>query len=663
MRLNKPSNISLILKITKNYIQNGDKFNNYFHKKKSNFYLNELPLIASPSEPSLFTFNNNFNIKTIRHITKRSKKLPSLCPFYNSQGDIMPSVIETSRVTHNKFMFQSASMENISHKPFRSNTKNRLKQIDLSMDKFKSDFFDSEYSKLVYDEREIFNVGDKWDKEIKNRIVMLKKEKNENLTYELDKEFHIGCKMEKVNIKITSMKIFFDKTNSQDKPIEFSIPFALLPLFYYKGIHAFKLLLLRIILMQNQSITINENSIYSLLESTNIYNSHIHHSTSTAFSTPPRLSNTSITNLPPPSKRLHLITHSLISHIIHNQYNEYQFIWSTTDSSFQVKVVLPKIVMTVPSMELVIDKYIDMEIVMYLITKKFVFWDFYIINYLFTFKKFRNIISKIFSINNSVIRYKHISVIEKKICSTNTISSNKDFIEGIFTHERVNYFNKINCTRVQIYRISSVEENAIDEFVVSFNISQMRKFCLMRKHNDNNLSFLHNFIIINHNDKKNLSFNYKLLDDFDVTKWIDDYNKYNRNSLPNYNSDDSLSTSDKEEEIKLNVIESFVEIHELKDNYITKIKEVELDRDTQNKLIEYDDDNLEKWVDIVLKDIYNKININENINNTSKNVCNSVNRKRSSNTIFSPLRTKMTMKKSSSKLTRQTSTVSKFAYK
>ena len=54
----------------------------------------------------------------------------------------------------------------------------------------------------------------------------------------------------------------------------------------------------------------------------------------------------------------------------------------------------------------------------------------------------------------------------------------------------------------------------------------MRKFCLMRKHNDNNLSFLHNFIIINHNDKKNLSFNYKLLDDFDVTKWIDDYNKY-----------------------------------------------------------------------------------------------------------------------------------------
>ena len=124
-----------------------------------------------------------------------------------------------------------------------------------------------------------------------------------------------------------------------------------------------------------------------------------------------------------------------------------------------------------------------------------------------------------------------------------------------------------------------------------------------------------------------------------------------------------MSTSDKEEEIKLNVIESFVEIHELKDNYITKIKEVELDRDTQNKLIEYEDDNLEKWVDIVLKDIYNKININENINNTSKNVCNSVNRKRSSNTIFSPLRTKMTMKKSSSKLTRQTSTVSKFAYK
>ena len=55
MRLNKPRNISLILKITKNYVQNGEKFNNYYLSKRNNFYLNQLPLIYSSRDTQALT--------------------------------------------------------------------------------------------------------------------------------------------------------------------------------------------------------------------------------------------------------------------------------------------------------------------------------------------------------------------------------------------------------------------------------------------------------------------------------------------------------------------------------------------------------------------------------------------------------------------------------
>lgn len=678
MRLNKPRNISLILKITKNYVQNGEKFNNYYLSKRNNFYLNQLPLIYSSRDTQALTiYEDNKELKTIRKNKKISKPLPSLCPFYNSQGEILSNVIETSRInkTNNFCLKQSFSVENFAYKRIiKNNMKNKLKEIDLSMKKFKNDFFlleEEKYKNLVYDESEIFNVGDKWEKFIKAQIDLLQNEKNQNLIYEKQKYFYIGKNKEnKIDLKLNSLKIIFEKIkqneegtsiNRNDKITEFNLPFALLPLFYYKGIKTFLIILQKIISISKEGvITINEDEIYSLINNTNLF-SFFEEINSEQNSTPSEVVN-SYLNLP--------IIHSKSSYIYQNlnekknsinHYNEYSFPWSKESLLFNVKIILPKLSFSYFSTRLLVNKYVEMEMMMYLITNKFLFWDFYLINYLFSFKTFRSIIKQIFSVNSHKLYERVINMTDIKIFSPSKYNNK---IEAMYTQKNdKNYFNIINCTRIKL--VKRKNEKEIEEYIIQLNFSQMSKICEMKKHNKNNNNFIYNFISLNKENGK-IEFNYSLLDSFDVKKWIKEYYQYNKNeeqstSLNGYDSEiiNENEINSSQNEIQLEIIECNLDIYEIqnKTNIITKIRTIELDQSIQNKIID-NEDNIDNWIYDVLKKTYGQklitnINFLENPGNNS--IKNS-----SSQSIYS-IKKKNNSRKSSSKMIYQSPYVTKFS--
>ena len=680
MRLNKPRNISLILKITKNYVQNGEKFNNYYLSKGNNFFLNQLPLIYSSRDTQALTISineDNKNLKTIRKNKKISKRLPSLCPFYNSQGEILSSVIETSRInkTNNFCLKQSFSVEHFAYKRIiKNNMKNKLKEIDLSMKKFKNDFFlleEEKYKNLVYDESEIFNVGDKWEKFIKAQIDLLQNEKNQNLIYEKQKYFYIGKnKQNKIDLKLNSLKIIFEKIkqneegtsiNRNDKITEFNLPFALLPLFYYKGIKTFLIILQKIISISKEgAITINEDEIYSLISNTNLF-SFFEKINIEQNSTPSEVVN-SYLNLP--------IIHSKLSYIYQNlnekknlinHYNEYSFPWSKESLLFNVKIILPKLSFSYFSTRLLVNKYVEMEMMMYLITNKFLFWDFYLINYLFSFKTFRSIIKQIFSVNSHKLYESVINMTDIKIYSPSKYNNK---IEAIYTQKNnKNYFNIINCTRIKLLKRKN--EKVIEEYIIQLNFSQMSKICEMKKHNKNNNNFIYNFISLNKENGK-IEFNYSLLDSFDVKKWIKEYYQYNKNEEQSttLNENDSEIINENEinssqNELQLEIIECSLDIYEIqnKTNNITKIRTIELDQSIQNKIID-NEDNIDNWIYEVLKKTYGQklitnINFLENPGNYS--IKNS-----SSQSIYS-VKKKNNSRKSSSKMIYQSPYVTKFS--
>lgn len=678
MRLNKPRNISLILKITKNYVQNGEKFNNYYLSKRNNFFLNQLPLIYSSRDTQALTiYEDNKELKTIRKNKKISKRLPSLCPFYNSKGEILSNVIESSRInkTNNFCLKQSFSVENFAYKRIiKNNMKNKLKEIDLSMKKFKNDFFlleEEKYKNLVYDESEIFNVGDKWEKFIKAQIDLLQNEKNQNLIYEKQKYFYIGKNKEnKIDLKLNSLKIIFEKIkqneegtsiNRNDKITEFNLPFALLPLFYYKGIKTFLIILQKIISISKEGvITINEDEIYSLINNTNLF-SFFEEINSEQNSTPSEVVN-SYLNLP--------IIHSKSSYIYQNlnekknsinHYNEYSFPWSKESLLFNVKIILPKLSFSFFSTRLLVNKYVEMEMMMYLITNKFLFWDFYLINYLFSFKTFRNIIKQIFSVNSHKLYERVINMTDIKIFSPSKYNNK---IEAMYTQKNdKNYFNIINCTRIKL--VKRKNEKEIEEYIIQLNFSQMSKICEMKKHNKNNNNFIYNFISLNKENGK-IEFNYSLLDSFDVKKWIKEYYQYNKNEeqSTSLNGNDSEIINENEinssqNEIQLEIIECNLDIYEIqnKTNIITKIRTIELDQSIQNKIID-NEDNIDNWIYDVLKKTYGQklitnINFLENPGNNS--IKNS-----SSQSIYS-IKKKNNSRKSSSKMIYQSPYVTKFS--
>ena len=298
--------VGSILQVTKSIIQGNENFYDYYINRDNSLYHKQLPLLIRKTKLQALVIRNKENKKLnenysmslhkgnalyddIRNAQIRSKKLPPLCPFYNEKGELVPSVVKTSRIYNsynfdndNNITFTSRKNKKILKKIKKINYFDESTKTDF--DQIENDYFnfnDINYDKLHYREKMIFgkkeyylnNVINKYIDEFKNKEQLSndnKESKKEKIFDKNRKKKHILLSLESICVQIfdtnnnndTNENNEVENNKNQINPLfEYYLPFEFLPLFYYKGEEKFKIFLSKIILWDNvnKKFILNEN--------------------------------------------------------------------------------------------------------------------------------------------------------------------------------------------------------------------------------------------------------------------------------------------------------------------------------------------------------------------------------------------------------------------
>lgn len=435
--------------------------------------------------------------KSINKIIKKTKSCAKYeelyVNFFPKKSDLPPipkkisrntipvnSMILRERSSHSQELFQSLktfSISNLPHFPkkiYRNYSVTAIKESkdalnNKSLSRFNNDIFNNNsFKNLIYDEKDIFNKFSHYEDLIKDKVEFFQKNKNLNLTDNLRKI--LSSQGKTFEIKIQSLEVKFINKN-KSKEINFFFPFSLLPVFYSRSIEAFKILLAKIVTfdLSYESIKLDESQIYSLL-----------------------------------SSEIHIQKKFLST-------NVYRFSWvAPKDNNFLVEVILPMITFKELHSNILIEKFIDFEFLFYLYENNFLFWDFYTMNYLFSYKKFREIIKKIFSkvylvrkrnlVNNAFENLK-FSIGETKVKEYSMNDNHFSFI--LTSDDNINYLCKVFSASIFaiLNRKSPITER------ISFNFSQTQRIYLVKnKVNDNIELVLQRFLDLK---EKKIIFNYE----------------------------------------------------------------------------------------------------------------------------------------------------------
>ena len=307
-------NIDSILYITNDLIHQNEKYHDYIVNQNNSLYKRQLPLLAKnerikaliskklddshknafslvlPEEEKESKDKKIFNLNKlltplnkIRNIKIKSSKLPPLCPLYNEQGELIRSEIRTSKVVYKKINYNDflnrinlglgfpkpgkPLIKKLEIKKLRYNKSCDNFDLKIKLDDLENNYFNKpEYKHLKYDEKEIFGINNIniYEEIIKNKIIELQSVYNKNNTIKKEKEYIYGFDKRKIILTLESLKIKFieikDEKNNiiekkSDKPIfEYILPFALLPLFYFKGIESFLIILSKILIFKEKNM-------------------------------------------------------------------------------------------------------------------------------------------------------------------------------------------------------------------------------------------------------------------------------------------------------------------------------------------------------------------------------------------------------------------------
>ena len=240
----------------------------------------------------------NSPINSIRTIKNSFIKLPPLSPLYNSKGRLLRSLVSSkaplSRNLPNIF-------DNINYKINFPNSisikrnstkicggqKLRIKKmvynkscelkLDLNYNYLKLNTFNEpKYNNMKYDESLIYGQKNIYQEIIKNKLIELQTIYNKNMTIKKEKEYKYGLHKKKIILTLDSLKIRLNEIKNEssfnievfEKPtFEYVFPFSLLPLFYYKDVETFLIILIQILIWnentENFSIAENDDEIIS----------------------------------------------------------------------------------------------------------------------------------------------------------------------------------------------------------------------------------------------------------------------------------------------------------------------------------------------------------------------------------------------------------------
>lgn len=470
-------------------------------------------------------------------------------------------------ITHTNYVKQRPVSNKISHVV---TDPNKLKIKNLLMDLI---FNEPSYDKMKYDETKIFYHHEEYLAYINDKVEELKSVRCSNPLSEVHRYFND----DHVYLQCKSIVLEFRNISDKGKkPITFKLPFAYLPLFYYKDFENVKYILLALINFNNKytEITLDEEAIYHLLK-TSVeyittapikiqgnkicnsrqkitdddldYNSNHYHNTETKVNAP-RIQIRDNSNDPPNT-----------SSGLSSRYNAYFYYWITPVNTYQLEIKIPQITMVFPNLKKEINKTIDNELLFFLLVNNFRNWDFYIVNYLLSLKAFRWIIqstiSKLFKFSykeNNIIKkkasdeiMKHISI--KTVNGIDYYSLSKKKIKAFIEKEKE--FSFLQTDEVQNNHLVNLHNYQVTinnpsmlsnkEFIFSFNFKQMRQLNAV-SHWQFLSSFLNKIVIV---DMKNdtIRLNYDI------------FNYLNIDEILKYDKIVSTAKRSKIKEINLNI--------------------------------------------------------------------------------------------------------------
>ena len=499
-------NLSNILKSTKDMIIDTKKFKgysqNYYNFTQSTTFMkpeiNEYPIIKNtkyiPINKKIFSLSNEGEKKL-----KKKKIFKRNLLLNDSKKSILPT-------THRTINSGYSTVRNLSSSIGRK----KVEQDKLFILR-NNIFYDELYSNLEYDESEIFHKGVYYNKFIQNYIENLKKNKTENLTTFVKRNFYDMNDFDLIedentcvsSIMFKSMKIeFINQTDPSKEIISYEIPFTYLPVFYYNNMKNLKYVLLSVFKFSKdfEKINFENDEMYNLIKNAQQYEFYKRKKTQNNEEDEEEMinfNNVSIGNM----KKLifrnkktkikisdnnYLKTTNILNVTkFENQFTFYNYIWVTPKYTYKVVVKTPEINVRINKLD--ISKYIDIELFYFLLQRDFLNWDFFIVHYLFSFKSFRWIIKNYLSKNKSknlqlkynpekhgYIRFERIGF-NLNIFLTNEKSLSITKINHhymlFYTNEELKNYLKILHSYSAI--VSNDAINTKNEFYFSFNFSQM----------------------------------------------------------------------------------------------------------------------------------------------------------------------------------------------
>ena len=303
-------NIDSILQVTKETVNKSNNYYEYIINRNNLLYKRQLPLLMKNNRINSLVISklkNDFKsnsipyqreneenkenkenrqieksnnpLNSIRNIQTRSKKLPPLCPLYNGRGELVPSIIKSSKIFIHKLInyddninylnctlgfTRMGSTQNL----HRSQKKIEIKKLkynkscdfDFKLDydeKENRNFNEPEYDKLKYEESKIFGQKKLYEDTIKKKIKELQTVYNKNLTTKKEKIYKYGLEKRKLCLVLESLKVRINEIKDENNltmekneksVFEYSLPLALLPLFYFKGADLFLIILSKLII-------------------------------------------------------------------------------------------------------------------------------------------------------------------------------------------------------------------------------------------------------------------------------------------------------------------------------------------------------------------------------------------------------------------------------
>ena len=78
-----------------------------------------------------------------------------------------------------------------------------------------------------------------------------------------------------------------------------------------------------------------------------------------------------------------------------NNYNIFSFIWKIPTKKFKISIFLPEITLKIENKNIIIKKFIEKEMIIFLFNKKFIHWDYFILKYLYNFKELKKLLENL----------------------------------------------------------------------------------------------------------------------------------------------------------------------------------------------------------------------------------------------------------------------------